>query len=247
MRSVLKAASLVALLLWPALAAAGASDAGVKCPAGSGGHDFEGLLLCVPADKARYRLTEDGIDWMAWQEDEPVAMPGQDAPATGNALAMTLARVWIGEAAVGLADTAAGKHGFDRFMSALAASILDGAQRAASSATFGADVPMDESGLTHRFQFTQLQPDLLQGTADDEGLGIDFILIRPSSGPERPHLLLCSGGKSLASPTHMCMSMREVDGHRVGLMVTGTKLERSFRIAEEVMTELQTFVVHPAP
>ena len=77
--------------------------------------------------------------------------------------------------------------------------------------------------------------------------GVDFILFRPSSGEERPHILLCSGGKSLASPTHMCMSMRDVDGHRVGIMVTGTKLERSFRIVEQIVSDLETFVVRQAP
>jgi hypothetical protein len=247
MRSVLKAAAILAFLLGPTLAIAGSEDAGDRCPAGSAGRDFDGLLLCVPQDKGRYQLTEDGVGWMAWQEDAPVTMPDKDAPATGDALQMTLALVWIGDVAVGMADKAAGKKGFDRFMTVLAASILKGAQSAASSDAFATDVPMDESGQTHRFQFTQVQPDLLQGTPDDEGLGVDFILIRPSSGPERPHLLLCSGGKTIASPTHTCMSMREVEGHRVGLMVTGTKLERSFRIAEEVVAELQTFVVRPAP
>jgi hypothetical protein len=38
-----------------------------------------------------------------------------------------------------------------------------------------------------------------------------------------------------------------VDGHRVGIMVTGTKLERSFRIAEEIVSQLETFVVHRVP
>src|SRR5262249_12501525 len=104
-----------------------------------------------------------------------------------------------------------------------------------------------ESGATQRFHFTQVQRDLLQGRPDQEDIGVDFILFRPSSGAARPHLLLCSGGKTITNPTHMCMSMREVEGHRVGIMVTGTKLERSFRIAEEIVTELETFVVHEAP
>lgn len=233
-------------MVLPSLATAGASEAGARCPSGSAGRDFDGLLLCVPRDNDRYQLTEDGFDWLAWQEDEPIAMPDKDAPATGNALQMTLARVWVGEVAVGMADKAAGKQGFDRFMTVLAGSILKAGQGAAPPDAFATEVPMDESGLTHRFQFTQVQPDLLQGRPDED-IGVDFILFRPSSGAERPHLLLCSGGKSLASPTHMCMSMRELDGHRVGIMVTGTKLERSFRIAEEIVSELETFVVHPAP
>jgi hypothetical protein len=213
MRSGLKVAiALLALMLAPSLASAGSAAAEAKSPACSPGRDFDGLLLCVPQDNARYQLTQDGVDWMAWQGDDP-----------------------------------AGKQGFDRFMSVVAASILRAAQGAASSDAFATDVPVDESGLTQRFQFTQIQPDLLQGRSDKEDIGIDFILFRPSSGSERPHLLLCSGGKSLASPTHMCMSMREVDGHRVGIMITGTKLERSFRIAEDIITDLETFVVHQAP
>jgi len=246
MRSVIKVAVLLALMLAPSLASAGSVATEATCPAGSAGRDFDGLQLCVPQDNARYQLTQDGVNWMAWQEDDPVAMPDKDAPATGNELQMTLARVWIGEAAVGMADKVAGKQGFDRFMSVLAASILHGADGAASADAFATDIPMDESGLTHRFQFTQVQPDLLQGRPDED-IGVDFILFRPSSGAERPHLLLCSGGTTIASPTHMCMSMREVDGHRVGIMVTGTKLERSFRIAEEIVADLETFVVHPAP
>jgi hypothetical protein len=247
MRSPLTAAALLAFVLGPTLASAGSEDAGDRCPAGSAGRDFDGLLLCVPQDEGRYQLTEDGVDWMAWQEDDPVAMPSKNAPATGNELQMTLARVWIGDVAVGMADQAAGKKGFDRFMSLLAVSILDGAQRAASPGAFATDVPMDESGVTQRFQFTQVQPDLLQGRPDKQDLGVDFILFRPSTGAERPHLLLCSGGKTVDSPTHMCMSMRDVEGHRVGIMVTGTKLERSFQIAEEIVLQLETFVVHQAP
>jgi hypothetical protein len=247
MYSLLKvAAALILGVLVPTVASAGASDVSAQCPAGSAGHDFDGLLLCVPQDNERYQPTEDGFDWLAWQEDEPIAMPDKDAPATGDALQMTLARVWIGDVAVGMADKAAGKQGFDRFMSVLATTILNGVRGAASPDAFATDVPMDESGLTHRFQFTQVQPDLLEGRPDED-IGVDFILFRPSSGAERPHLLLCSGGKTIATPTHMCMSMREVDGHRVGIMVTGTKLERSFWIAEEIVSQLETFVVHRVP
>jgi hypothetical protein len=43
------------------------------------------------------------------------------------------------------------------------------------------------------------------------------------------------------------MSMRDMNGHRVGIMVTGTVLERSFRISEKIGADLETFVVHQTP
>ena len=43
------------------------------------------------------------------------------------------------------------------------------------------------------------------------------------------------------------MSMRDMAGHRLGIMVTGIDLRRSFRIAEEVGADLESFVVTTAP
>jgi hypothetical protein len=250
MQSLLKVAIalLMPLVLGPSLASAGAADASAKCPAGSTGRNFDGLLICVPASNGRYVLIEDGIDWMAWQGDDPVARQSKDKAAGADELNMTLARAFIGEAIVGTSDSASGKNGFDRFMTLIATSILQGAESFASLDGFTAVVPVDESGLTQRFQFTQIQPDLLQGQrATEDENGVDFILYRPSSGKEQPHVLLCSGGKSVQSPTHICMSMRDMDGHRIGIMVTGTVLERSFRISEKIGADLETFVVRQAP
>lgn len=246
MRSLFRFLALLAVFLFPAFTQAGAEDASGKCPTGSAGRDFDGLLVCVPQGKERYLLTKDGVDWMAWQDDEPVAMPGKDEPSTGDEWRMTLARVWLGEAAVGMADQAAGKGGFDRFMSLMTTSILDAAQRTAPSDEFTTDVPMDEAGLTQRFKFKQVQPDLLQGQPEKTDLGVDYILVRPSSGTERPHVLLCSGTNP-GGPTYMCMSMRDIDGHRVGIMIAGIKVERSFRIAEEIVADLESFVVPAKP
>lgn len=246
MRSLLPIAVLLALMA-PAPANAGSQDAGDKCPVGSTGRIFDGLLICIPQGRERYRLTQDGLDWMAWQGEDPIPFTAGQESAPGDALQMTLARVWLGEVAVGMADKAAGSQGFDHFMSVLAGSIQDGAQRSASSDAFAADVPMDESGQTQRFQFKRIESDLLQGQPDKADLGVDFVLFRPSSGRERPHLLLCSGGTGVESPTHMCMSMREVDGHRMGIMITGTKLERSFRIAEEIASDVESFVIRAVP
>lgn len=246
MRFLLRFVAILALFFVPDFAQAGAEDASGKCPTGSAGRDFDGLLICVPQGKERYVLTKDGLDWMAWRDDEPVAMPVKDEPSTGDEWRMTLARVWLGEAAVGMADKAAGKGGFDRFMSLMTTSILDAAQRAAPSDEFTTDVPMDEAGLTQRFQFKQVKPDLLQGQPEKTDSGIEFILVRPSSGTERPHVLLCSATNP-GGPTYMCMSMRDIDGHRIGIMVAGIKVERSFRIAEEIVSDLETFVVHQAP
>ena len=248
MRFLVPIAVMLAVILIPALASAGSQEAGSRCPSGGVGRDFDGLLVCVPKDNQRYSLTQDGIDWMAWQGDDPIALPGTDQPATGEALQMTLARVWIGEFVVGASDSVNGREGFDRFMSLIAANILNGADGASSTDGFAAVVPLDESGLSQRFQFRPIHPDLLQGEpADKQESGVDFILFRPSSGTERPHILLCSGGKSIQNPTHICMGIRDMDGHRVGITVTGTKLERSFRISEEIGSELESFVIRQAP
>jgi hypothetical protein len=248
MRFLLRFVAILALFFVPDFAQAGAEDASGKCPTGSAGRDFDGLLICVPQGKERYVLTKDGFDWMAWQGDDPIARPSNDKPAGADELNVTLARAFIGEAIVGNSDSASGKNGFDRFMSLIATSILQGAENVASLDGFTAEVPVDESGLRQRFQFIQIQPDLLQGQrTTEEGSGVDFILYRPSSGKERPHVLLCSGGKGIQSPTHICMSMRDMEGHRVGIMVTGTVLERSFRVSEQIGADLETFVAHPAP
>ncbi|MEZ5833439.1 MAG: hypothetical protein R3D05_19885 [Dongiaceae bacterium] len=242
---------LVALLLTltlPTLADAGSRDAGDRCASGMVGREFDGLVLCVPADNDRYRLTQDGLDWMAWRGDDPVARPTQGSSSGGaDELEMTLARAWIGEAIVGAADSASGKNGFDRFMNLIAASVLQGAGGPDAANGFAAQVPVDESGLIERFQFRYRTPDLLEGErADKDVSGPDFILFRPSSGQDQPHILICSGGTSIQNPTHVCMSMRTMAGHRVGIMVTGTELERSFRISEQVGTDLESFVVQPA-
>lgn len=248
MRISIRVAAILAVVFCPALALAGPESAGGKCPSGSAGRDFDGLLLCVPQGNARYVLTKDGVDWMAWRGDDPIAFPAKGEPTTGDAFEITLARTWLGEAAVGMSDQVVGKGGFDRFMSLMAASILDGAQHSSPAAKFAVDLPVDESGVTQQFQFARLAPDLVQGEpAGQDDSGVDFILFRPSSGEQRPHILLCSGGKSLDSPTHMCMSMRDVDGHRVGIMVTGTKLARSFRITEEIVSDLESFAIRQAP
>ena len=248
MRFLFRFVAILAVLFLPDFAQAGAEDAGGKCPTGSAGRDFDGLLICVPQGKERYLLTKDGLDWMAWQGDDPIARPSKDKADGADELNITLARAFIGEATVGSSDSASGKNGFDRFMSLIATSILQGAENVASLDGFTAEVPVDESGLRQRFQFIQIQPDLLQGQrTTEEGSGVDFILYRPSSGKERPHVLLCSGGKSIQSPTHICMGMRDMEGHRVGIMVTGTVLERSFRISEEVAEDLASFVVRSGP
>jgi len=244
----LSAAAALVLAFAPVPADALSQEANDKCPAGGTGRSFDGLLVCVPDGNGRYRLTEDGFDWMAWQGDDPIAPPSKDKAAGADELNVTLARAFIGEAIVGNSDSASGKNGFDRFMSLIATSILQGAENVASLDGFTAEVPVDESGLRQRFQFIQIQPDLLQGQrTNEEGSGVDFILYRPSSGKDQPHVLLCSGGKSIQSPTHICMGMRDIEGHRVGIMVTGTVLERSFRISEQIGSDLEAFVVRQAP
>ena len=247
MRLLLQIVAALACLCAPGLSFAGSEIAGAKCPSANAGRDFDGLLLCVPPGNERYILTEDGVDWMAWLGDEPVPFPDKDAPLTGNELDMTLARTWIGETAMGMSDKVAGKLGFDHFMRLMAASILQGAQLSAPSDEFAADVPTDESGMTQRFDFKLIDPDLLQGqSVGQNDTGVDFILFRPSSGETRPEILLC-GKTNEQGPTHLCMNMLEIDGHRVGIVVTGTKLVRSFHIAERIGADLKSFAIDQAP
>ena len=248
MRCLIKvAAVLLAWMLGIIPAGAGSEDAG-RCPAGNAGREFDGLLLCVPANNERYSLIPDGVDWMAWLGDNPIPRPGKDQPASGDALQMTLARAWIGAAVVGTSDSASGQNGFDHFMSLIAASIQRNSEQAGSDGAFAAEIPVDESGALQRFQFSHLDVDLLLGKRTDQAAtGPEVILFRPSSGLEHPHVMLCGRRGNGQGPTHVCMSMRDMTGHRLGIMVTGTELGRSFRIAEEVARDLESFVVHPAP
>jgi hypothetical protein len=249
MRCLIKVApALLASMLMPSPAGAGSEDAGNRCPAGSAGRDFDGLLLCVPADNERYSVLPDGVDWMAWLGDNPIPRPRKDTPVSGDPLQMTLARAWIGAAVVGTSDSASGQNGFDHFMSLIAASIQRSSEQSGSDGTFAADVPVDESGALQRFQFSPLEDDLLLGKRTDETTtGPEAILFRPSSGLEHPHVMLCGSGGDGQNPTHVCMSMRDMAGHRLGIMVTGTDLRRSFRIAEQVGADLESFVVTKAP
>ena len=248
MRCFIKVAVLLALMLGPSLVSAGSQDAGDRCPADSVGRDFDGLLLCIPAANERYSLIPDGVDWMAWLGDNPIPRPSKDKPAGGDEMQLTLARAWIGAAVVGTSDSASGQNGFDRFMSLIAASIQRDAEQAGSDGAFAADIPVDESGALQRFQFSHLDDDLLLGKRMDQAAtGPEVILFRPSIGLEHPHVMLCGRSGNGQSPTHVCMSMRDMAGHRLGIMVTGTELGRSFRIAEEVASDLESFVVHRAP
>ncbi|HET6158904.1 MAG TPA: hypothetical protein VFE34_11200 [Dongiaceae bacterium] len=248
MRFILHVAAVLACLAAPGMASAASQNAGNHCPPGAAGRDFDGLLLCVPGGNERYLLTSDGVDWMAWQGDEPIPRPTKDKPAAGNELELTLARAWIGETIVGAADSASGQNGFDQFMKLIAASIMQNASTPGSDEGFAADVPVDESGILQHFEFSYLEADLLQGKrADKKAGGPGVILFRPSSGLERPHILLCGATKTDQSPVHVCMSMRDMEGHRIGIMVAGTKLARSFRVSEQVGADLESFVVRSAP
>jgi hypothetical protein len=242
MRTFVQILAVSALLSVPAFA--GADSVGNdQCPSGSIGRDFDGLLLCVPEDNDRYRLNEAGFQALVWEGETPVERP----TPTGDKLDRTLARVWVDKALVGTSDSASGKPGFDHFVKLIAASVSKAAASAGSAAEFVADVPLDESGATQPFQFSYLEPDLLLGRQLENALGPNTILFRPSAGIEQPHILLCGGKANVDSPVHVCMNMLELERHRLGIMISGSKLERSFRIAEQIAADLETFVVRKAP
>jgi len=247
-RFLLPGILLAALAGLPDAVQAASADADAQCPFGAKGRDFDGLLLCVPQDNDRYTFTADGFDWMAWSGEEPVARPASGSAPAGDGAELTLGRAWIGEAVLGVADSASGKKGFDHFMTLIAESILKAGAGAAAGADFPADVPVDESGLVQRFMFSYAQPDLLVGErVDKTDPGPGFVLFRPSSGAENPHLALCRGGQQGMPAVHLCMSLYDVGGHRAGIMVTGTDLARSFRIAEGIATDLASFVIAAPP
>ncbi len=229
---------------FPQRAEAASVDAGAQCPFGGRGRDFDGLLLCVPQDNDRYVFTADGFDWMAWSDEIPVTRPGAGDAAAGDGSNLTLGRAWIGAAVVGVADSAAGRKGFDHFMTLVAESILKAGAGAAADGGFSAAVPMDEAGLVQQFTFSYAQPDLLIGERIDRSEpGPTHLLFRPSSGAEKPHLALCSGGQQGTPGVHLCMSLYDVGGHRAGIMVTGTDLARSFRIGEGIAADLASFAI----
>jgi len=55
-------------------------------------------------------------------------------------------------------------------------------------------------------------------------------------------VLLCGGGKAERNDVHVCMTTRDLDGRRIGILITGTQLGRSFRITEEIGADLDSFV-----
>lgn len=241
-RFLLPGILLAGLAGFPDAVTAASADAGVQCPFGGKGRDFDGLLLCVPQDNDRYVFTADGFDWMAWSGEAPVVRPARGDPGAGSDL--TLGRAWIGDAVLGVADSASGKKGFDHFMTLIAESILKAGAGAAGGTGFSADVPVDEGGLVQAFAFSYAQPDLLVGARIDKTEpGPDFVLFRPSTGVDSPHLALCGSGQQGAPTVHLCMSLYDVGGHRAGIMVTGTDLARSFRISEGIAADLASFAI----
>ncbi len=225
-----------------------AASADAQCPFGGKERDFDGLLLCVPQDNERYVFTASGFDWMAWSGETPVARPASGDPVAGDGSDLTLGRAWIGEAALGVADSASGKKGFDHFMTLIAESILKAGAGTAAGTEFAGDVPVDESGLVQKFTFAYAQPDLLVGTrVDKTDPGPEFVLFRPSSGVDSPHVALCGGSRQGVPAVHLCMSLYDVAGHRAGIMVTGTDLARSFRIGEGIAADLASFAIAAPP
>ena len=248
LRFVVPGLLLAALAGFPAAAQAASADAGAQCPFGGKGRDFDGLLLCVPQDNDRYVFAADGFDWMAWSGEAPVARPASGGATAGDGAELTLGRVWIGETVLGVADSASGKKGFDHFMTLIAASILKASAGNPAGTDFSADVPVDESGVVQKFAFSYAQPDLLVGARIDQtGPGPGFVVFRPSSGVDSPHLALCSGDQHGAPGVHLCMNLYDVGGHRAGIMVTGTDLARSFRIGEGIAADLASFAILTPP
>jgi hypothetical protein len=244
--------SVATVLIAPTLgldsAAAASSEASARCPAGAKGWDYDGLLLCVPAGKERYRLEPDGIGWMEWSGDTPIPYRGKDDPVEGpedEKLDLSIARVWLGEKNVGIADSTSGQNGFDRFMELATVAALRAAQQA-SGAPFTAAIPVDESGRQQEFGFTYLEAGLLKGVRKDQSHpGPDFIVFRQPGTDAPPRVLMCSGREKGPNPAVMCLGIVTVHGHRAGFTIAGKSVDRTFRIFEEVMRNLESFVVRP--
>jgi len=150
-------------------------------------------------------------------------------------------RVWVDQAMVGTSDEASGKKGFDRFLDVVATHVLKAEKAANGAAEFMADVPTDESGLLQPFKFQRLTSGVLQG-ARQEPDGSDssyMMLMRPAAGEVPPHLMMCG---IVGTAAHLCMNFVALQGQRMAITVAGKKLERSFRISEEVSKDLASFV-----
>ncbi len=239
---------LFVLALQPSPARPDSSEASARCPSEAKGWDYDGLLLCVPAGDDRYRLGPDGTEWMAWSGDDPIPFPATEDPVPSGdeeKLDMTIARIWLGEKNVGVADRAKGQNGFDRFMEVVSTSALRAAQQSTGE-SFTAAIPVDEAGRQQEFQFNYLQTNVLKGERKvKDQPGPDFIVFRWPSEDGQNRVLMCSGSEKGSNPGLMCLGIVTIGAHRAGAMIAGRSVERSFRIFEELTGRLESFVVRP--
>src|SRR5687768_3722695 len=235
------AAALVLAISAPA--AAQSTTPSSPCPTGTDEQVLSGLAFCIPQSNQRYPFTPKGIGPIYWLGEKPIA-----PPADGNSLKdadVTIARVWVDQAIVGVSDQASGKKGFGRYLDGGAPPILKAEEGSNGGGGFMADVPTDESGLLQPFRFQRLASGVLQGTRQDgDGSESYMMLMRPAAGETPPHLMLCG---VVGTAAHLCMSFVTLQDQRMAITVAGKNLERSFRISEEVSKELASFVKRSAP
>jgi hypothetical protein len=231
-----------ALSIVAVVATAQSTTPSALCPSGTAENVLSGLAFCIPQSNQRYPFTPKGIGPIYWLGEEPIA-----PPADSNSLKdadVTIARVWVDQTIVGASDQASGKKGFDRYLDVVATHILKAEKEANGAAEFMADVPTDESGLLQPFKFQRLASGVLKGVRQDgDGSESYMMLMRPAAGETPPHLMLCG---VVGTAAHLCMSFVTLQDQRMAITVAGKNMERSFRISEEVSTDLTTFLQRPA-
>jgi hypothetical protein len=232
----------LALSIVAVVATAQSTTPSALCPSGTAENVLSGLVFCIPQSNQRYPFTPKGIGPIYWLGEEPIA-----PPADSNSLKdadVTIARVWVDQTIVGASDQASGKKGFDRYLDVVATHILKAEKEANGAAEFMADVPTDESGLLQPFKFQRLASGVLKGVRQDgDGSESYMMLMRPAAGETPPHLMLCG---VVGTAAHLCMSFVTLQDQRMAITVAGKNMERSFRISEEVSTDLTTFLQRPA-
>jgi hypothetical protein len=70
-----------------------------------------------------------------------------------------------------------------------------------------------------------------------------MMLMRPATSEAPPHLMMCG---VVGTAAHLCMNFVALQDRRMAITVAGKNLERSFRISEQVHSDLESFAIRPA-
>jgi hypothetical protein len=189
---------------------------------------FEGLELCIPPGNDRYQFERGRLTGLFWLGDDPIPRPpGDDPTSNGSDLDMTVAVAPFGSDR----DVEALSH-------AVSTSILDAA-KANGADDFEADVRIQ--GQVFPFQFERRSSGVLKGIhkKDEYNTLVIFLRSPASNGPA--HLVLCSDYGTKSEPAHSCLAIAQVAGRAIPIMIAGKNVDRSFRLSEQMVADLNAF------